>query len=390
MYRKSLKRTLSITLALVLLLCSLSLSALAANLVATPTASRVLVDGKEISFDSYTIDGSNYFKLRDIAYTLSGTSKQFSVRYDSGTRSISLTSGASYTPDGTEMQSKGTGAKTPTLTTSRIYIDGVEVQFTAYNIQGYNYFKLRDLGDKLNFSVVWDGKNNTIIVDTTKGGSPSPPSAQWKQLYLAQMQAALAYHDSVKWESHDQYGRYPLFLTGFALADLNFDGVPELMIFGDGASASELMRIFTISGNTTSVFFFDWGNPEDLTLYRHKTNGSLAYMVKSSNGDAEGGFTNTYFTGKSTPMNSNFKSSALLAEYLYYEYEDSAGNIKIESHYSFKGETLSLLHYGVRMDEFLSDYQLVSYTPVSMFVMGDPTPSTAKLQAFLDSYVKEG
>ena len=53
-------------------------------------------------------------------------------------------------------------------TPSKVYINGKEVQFTAYNIDGYNYFKLRDIGKALNFGVLWDGANNTIRIDTTE------------------------------------------------------------------------------------------------------------------------------------------------------------------------------------------------------------------------------
>ena len=35
--------------------------------------------------------------------------------------------------------------------------------------RGNNYFKLRDIGRALDFSVEWDGANNAIIIDTTKG-----------------------------------------------------------------------------------------------------------------------------------------------------------------------------------------------------------------------------
>lgn len=38
---------------------------------------------------------------------------------------------------------------------------------TAYNIDGNNYFKLRDLGEALNFSVTWGAANNMIRIDTS-------------------------------------------------------------------------------------------------------------------------------------------------------------------------------------------------------------------------------
>ena len=46
------------------------------TLTATPTNSTVLVNGKSIAFDAYSINDNNYLKLRDLAYILNGTEKQ--------------------------------------------------------------------------------------------------------------------------------------------------------------------------------------------------------------------------------------------------------------------------------------------------------------------------
>ena len=37
------------------------------------------------------------------------------------------------------------------------YVDGVAVQMEAYNIGGYNYVKLRDIGQMVGFNVYWQG-----------------------------------------------------------------------------------------------------------------------------------------------------------------------------------------------------------------------------------------
>lgn len=38
------------------------------------------------------------------------------------------------------------------------YVDGTPVQLEAYNIDGYNYVKLRDIGQAVGFNVYWDGQ----------------------------------------------------------------------------------------------------------------------------------------------------------------------------------------------------------------------------------------
>ena len=142
------------------------------KLTANPTASTVLVNGENKAFDAYNINDNNYFKLRDLAFVLSGTEKQFEVSWSEAANAISLTSGKAYTAVGGEMTGKGAGTKYPEATTSKILKDGAEIKLTAYNIDGNNYFKLRDIGSAFDFGVTWDGARNTIVIDTTIGYTP--------------------------------------------------------------------------------------------------------------------------------------------------------------------------------------------------------------------------
>ena len=142
------------------------------SISAQPTASTVIVNGVNVVFDAYNIDGNNYFKLRDLAFTFSGTEKEFDVSWDEAANAISLTGGRPYTIIGGEMEGKGSGAKTATPTKSKIFLDGNEIVLTAYNIGGNNYFKLRDIGDVLDFGVDWIGDSSTIVIDTSKGYTP--------------------------------------------------------------------------------------------------------------------------------------------------------------------------------------------------------------------------
>lgn len=138
------------------------------NITAAPTTSKVLVNGAAVEFDAYTINGNNYFKLRDVAKIVSGSEKQFEVTWNGEKNAIELKSGLPYTVVGGEMV-KGDGtAKNAVLNTATVYKDGVVVELTAYTINGNNYFKLRDLGQSFDFNVSWDGANNCIVVDTTE------------------------------------------------------------------------------------------------------------------------------------------------------------------------------------------------------------------------------
>ena len=112
--------------------------------IADPTASSVYVNGRKVAFDAYNINDSNYFKLRDIAFALTYmaldvSGKHFEVEWDGENNAISLTSGQLYTSVGGELAGKKSGAAEAAPTDSKIYLDGREAKFTAYNIDGNNF-----------------------------------------------------------------------------------------------------------------------------------------------------------------------------------------------------------------------------------------------------------
>ncbi|MFD1957782.1 stalk domain-containing protein [Paenibacillus thailandensis] len=140
------------------------------NVSAKPTASKVLVNGKELSFQAYNIDNNNYFKLRDLAMVLNGTEKSISVGWNGDKNAISLESGKPYEEVGGELTvAEKFNSEKATLSTSIIYLDGKEVKLTAYLINGNNYFKLRDVAAVIDFGVTWDSKTNTIGIDSSTG-----------------------------------------------------------------------------------------------------------------------------------------------------------------------------------------------------------------------------
>lgn len=137
-------------------------------ITALPTSSKVLVDGTNVSFEAYNINGNNYFKLRDLAKVVSGSEKQFEVGWDGVANAIRLTSNKGYTTVGGELVLSGnTQNKSATATTSTLYLDGKAISLTAYNIGGNNYFKLRDVGKTFNFGIGYDNSTKVITIDTT-------------------------------------------------------------------------------------------------------------------------------------------------------------------------------------------------------------------------------
>ena len=123
---------------------------------ATPTSSKVLVDGNELEITAYNINDNNYFKLRDIAQVINGTTKQFDIGWDGQVNAISLTSNKTYNPVGGELSVTGDNLeKTAYPTSSTIYLNGEVVNLVVYNIGGNNYFKLRDIAATMNFGITW-------------------------------------------------------------------------------------------------------------------------------------------------------------------------------------------------------------------------------------------
>ena len=127
---------------------------------------KVQVDGEAAAPAAYEIGGNNYVKLRDVAQLLNGTAAQFGVEWDGAARRIDLTDGAAYEPVGGELAAPAAGGKQAALTEAPVYLDGQALDLTAYEIDGNNYFKLRDLGAALDFGVTWDAQTRTVRIDT--------------------------------------------------------------------------------------------------------------------------------------------------------------------------------------------------------------------------------
>lgn len=163
---------------------------------ATPTKSTVLVDNKVIAFEAYNIENHNYFKLRDLAYILNGTSKQFGVTWNAVKNAVTLERGKKYISTGEEMAMSGnTAPREATPTASKIIVEGLEDQkysFTAYNIAGNNYFKLREIADKIDFGVTWDSETNCIGIDTSISYSSDRPSRPDKKIPVPEPSGSIA------------------------------------------------------------------------------------------------------------------------------------------------------------------------------------------------------
>ena len=132
----------------------------------------VKLDGKSVTFQCYAVKNadrneSNYVKVRDLANALTGTQARFNVGWDG---KISITSNTAYQAAGGEGATPYSGNQTyKAVSGTPVSFNGSAVNLTSFQIthqgNGYTYYKLRDLGQLLNFNVRWDG---SVVIETDK------------------------------------------------------------------------------------------------------------------------------------------------------------------------------------------------------------------------------
>lgn len=152
---------------------------------AKPVSVDIMLDGKYVKANAYNINGSNYFKLRDLAYILNGTKGQFDVRYLDGSM-IALDMNKEYKAVGGENEAnadktiKKISQKNIVLT-SMINKLSYQERFDAFNINGNNYFKLRDIDAfSRNIVVDYDKENSNILITT--GAEPVSADYSYAQV----------------------------------------------------------------------------------------------------------------------------------------------------------------------------------------------------------------
>lgn len=134
----------------------------------------VLLDGKPVLFQTYALKDANggltnYIKLRDLAWHLSGTRARFTVDWQPG--QISLTPGGAYYANGSELSTPFFGDQPYKAGTDKTVVDGTvraisSIVLTDDKGGAYTYYQLRDLGRNLGFNVSYiDGQ---VVLNTNE------------------------------------------------------------------------------------------------------------------------------------------------------------------------------------------------------------------------------
>ena len=154
------------------MVCSMGVTT-AFGATAKASQDKVAVNGQQVKMQAYNINGYNYFKLRDVAQVMNGTPATFQVGWDAAKQLIVLELGKAYSGSSDVGKAAVTGTKTANPGNGDVLINGKVVHLSAYNIDGYNYFKLRDLGEAAGFEVGWDAGQKCVNVLSYSDAPPA-------------------------------------------------------------------------------------------------------------------------------------------------------------------------------------------------------------------------
>ena len=139
-----------------------------------PSTHHVEVNGKAVNPQAYNIGGYNYFKLRDLAYLLNGTTMSFNVTWDSENNAVNMISGQPYTVVGGEMTVASTTSLRVQESTSKVLLDGTGVSIKGYNINSNNYYKIADVSAAIGFTAAYESTTRTVQIKTPSAPEPDP------------------------------------------------------------------------------------------------------------------------------------------------------------------------------------------------------------------------
>lgn len=121
--------------------------------------------------DVYNIGGSNYYKLRDIVCIMNGWNVPIGLEYNQSANRIDIITGGVYRIIGTELHSTSRKATVSAQESDiQVYVDGKQMSFDAYEIDGSTYFKLRDLAEPIGFDVQYNASTGQVAIYPDNNG----------------------------------------------------------------------------------------------------------------------------------------------------------------------------------------------------------------------------
>ncbi len=154
------------TLAMAMAVCMMGTTAYGAEERGLETAKyvaqKIIVDDYYVNMEGYQINGYNYMRLRDVAEMMTEKSRddcfKFDITYNADKDVIYLETGKEYQrTKAEEAPVADIAEKEAVLSDAQVFVNG-EVPdrgMEGYVIDGYTYYKLRDIGAAIGFQVSW-------------------------------------------------------------------------------------------------------------------------------------------------------------------------------------------------------------------------------------------
>ena len=237
------------------------------TVLATPTRDKgqaVYVNDARVYPTGYNIADNNYFKLRDI-----GTLVGFGVEWNGETQTVEIST-ARTTPSTEGISDTAVSGAVAKISDQRITVDGVQVNMTAYQIDGNNYVKLRDIGKQVNFGVGYDNATASVRIDTDAPYTESTTSAsgsaitKWNKT-MAEFNQAMIKCNWDKSKYLTTAKQYAPVITGKA------NGTVEDVIAALDAMKGAPVDAVSFDDNPVNMF---WANELRKALGQEVTSGS--------------------------------------------------------------------------------------------------------------------
>ena len=131
---------------------------------AEPTTVKVSLNGQKTELQAYSIGDENYVRVRDAALLLSGCEWDYSVGWSEKRQQVELSSRQQYAAIGTENKALAAGKRTVQSVIEPTIVDGQSHMIAAFNIDDYNYYRLRSLASVCGFDVDWDEATQAVNI----------------------------------------------------------------------------------------------------------------------------------------------------------------------------------------------------------------------------------
>ncbi len=190
-------------------------------------------------------------------------------------------------------------------TTQAVYVNGEKATIMGYNIQGYNYFQLRELGKELDFLVQYDDKTDCVNIRTDQSYGAKAANMQVPENHARQVvDVSVKRDESGRPMAYEPTVGSYLYGTGNVAKSVNpyateeYDGYMEIKEFSRG-TAFPNMPLGTIN-KEWDPSYYDIVMPNPVPCYTSIHSGQVSDFMGVKIADETGSKTMYVFNAKET------------------------------------------------------------------------------------------